>query len=103
MRYFSHHFETAVLRVYIDILMCSDAGSLLGLLGLSPAFDAVDHHFLIMNFYDSVCISDKALNWFRSCLTDRSFTVSFGDSASDPCPLSCGVPQGSFLEPLLFS
>ncbi|XP_061086404.1 uncharacterized protein LOC133121220 [Conger conger] len=44
-----------------------------------------------------------ALEWFRSYLLDRSFSVHVGDYSSDTAPLTCGVPQGSILGPILFS
>lgn len=85
--------------------MASDVGdcSVLVLLDLSSAFDAVDHHILIKRLRDWVSISGIALDWFASYLADRSFTVSIGDFVSDSSPLSCGVPQGSVEGPLLFS
>ncbi len=37
------------------------------------------------------------INWVKSYLTDRNFTVSTGDSVSDSAPLICGVWQGLVL------
>ena len=100
-----HSTETALLRVSSDILMSSDAGdtSVLVLLDLSSAFDTVDHRILIKRLRDYVGISGIALDWLSSYLTDRSFSISIGDFVSNSSPLSCGVPQGSVLGPLLFS
>ena len=43
------------------------------------------------------------LSWFSSYLSNRSQQVAFSDGLSDMFQLSCGVPQGSCLGPLLFT
>uniref|UniRef100_A0A803SXN9 Reverse transcriptase domain-containing protein n=1 Tax=Anolis carolinensis TaxID=28377 RepID=A0A803SXN9_ANOCA len=47
-------------------------------------------------------LGDTALQWLQSFLEDHTQKVLIGDSCSAPQPLSCGVPQGSVLSPLLF-
>ena len=41
------------------------------------------------------------LEWFRSYLTDRKQYVYYNSESSNLKPISCGVPQGSVLGPLL--
>uniref|UniRef100_A0A669DV26 Reverse transcriptase domain-containing protein n=1 Tax=Oreochromis niloticus TaxID=8128 RepID=A0A669DV26_ORENI len=100
-----HSTETALLRVFNDILLTADSGKsvLLVLLDLTAAFDTVDHNILIYRLEHHVGIRGTALEWFKSYLSDRSFSVSLGKFHSSSAPLPCGVPQGSILGPLLFS
>jgi hypothetical protein len=71
------------------------------LIDLQKAFDTIDHQILLekMKFMG---FSDSTIAWFDSYLTNRVFLVNIENSFSDPCALSCGVPQGSILGPLLF-
>ena len=48
-------------------------------------------------------MSGIALSWFRSYLSGRHQRVKIGDCFSSPLNISCGVPQGSVLGPLLFT
>jgi len=75
--------------------------SLLCMLDLSAAFDAVDHGILIDRLRQSFEVQGLALSWIESFLCDRSQVVSLADELSSRSLLSCGVLQGSVLGPLL--
>ena len=71
------------------------------LIDLQKAFDTIDHEILLKKMrYLGFSIS--TIGWFRSYLENIIFLVNVEESFSDPGDLSCGVPQGSILGPLLF-
>jgi hypothetical protein len=76
--------------------------AVLVLLDLSAAFDTVDHAILVRRLELSFGITGPALEWFRSYLTDRSQHVRRGTDKSPITSLTCGVPHGSVLGPVLF-
>ena len=73
--------------------------SCLCLLGLSAAFDTIDHSILITRLFSWFRIQGSVLNWFKSYLSSR---VKCDKHMSSPHTCSCGVPKGSVLGPLLF-
>ena len=71
------------------------------LLDLQKAFDTVDHPTLLMKLA-SIGVNAFSRQWFSSYLQGRQQLVDVGGTLSPPLPISCGVPQGSILGPLLF-
>uniref|UniRef100_A0A669DR24 Reverse transcriptase domain-containing protein n=1 Tax=Oreochromis niloticus TaxID=8128 RepID=A0A669DR24_ORENI len=100
-----HSTESALLKVFNDILLTCDSGNhvVLVLLDLTAAFDTVDHNILLSRLHHLAGIRGTALKWFRSYLCDRTFSVNFLGYESSSATFQSGVPQGSILGPLLFS
>ena len=71
------------------------------LIDLQKAFDTIDHDVLLQKLY-AICFSKHTVNWVRFYVSYRSFLVNVGNNFSQPASVSCGVPQGSILGPLLF-
>src|SRR5271156_2499648 len=99
-----HSTETALLRVQNDILTNMDNKKItvLVLLDLSSAFDTVDHTILL-NRLKNIGITGLVHDWFSSYLSDRTQAVFLDGVTSDSVNLTCGIPQGSVLGPILFN
>ena len=71
-------------------------------LDLSKVFDTVDHYILIWKLENFFGIRGPALNLMKSHLSNRYQYVKIDDCTSSLQKVTCGIPQGSSLDPLLF-
>ena len=70
-------------------------------LDLSKAFDTLNHTILLSNL-KHYGINDISYNLLSTYLANRKQYVKFESSCSEILDTQYGVPQGSFLGPLLF-
>ena len=68
---------------------------------LRKAFDTVNHSILLTKL-EHYGIRETAFQWFESYLSNRHQYVFINGESSQLKSVSCGVPQGSVLGPLLF-
>ena len=98
------HSAYMALIVLMDKIInaLNNGNTVIGLfLDFSKAFDTVNHDILLdkLSHYG---IRGVALKWFQSYLSNRKQFVTYNDVASNTKIVSCGVPKGSILGPLLF-
>ena len=68
---------------------------------LSRAFDIVDHRILLKKLIH-YGVNGNNIRWFESYLPIRKQFLSFNNKNTNFASITCGVPQGSILGPLLF-
>ena len=99
----SHSTDTCLSFLNDKILKGFDDGLVTSmiLIDLQKAFDTTNHDILLKKL-SVIGFSDHTVKWFQSYLSNRKFTVNLDNSFSEVSNISCGVPQGSILGPLLF-
>ena len=102
---FRHGFSTDTCLIHLTdyIRFQMDKGHFVGmvLLDLQKAFDTVNHSILLMKLR-ALGLTESSIRWFSSYLSDRRQLVEISCTLSSSANITCGVPQGSILGPLLF-
>ena len=98
-----HSTVTALLEATNDWAFNIDKGSVNAVvfLDLEKAFDTVDHTILLSKLFE-YGIRGNACEWFGSYLDNRNQQCFVNGSLSNSQILTCGIPQGTILGPLLF-
>ena len=65
------------------------------------AFDTLDHKILISKL-KNYGVRGNDLKWFKSYLNNRKQFIAYNNKYTSFETITCGVPQGSILGPLLF-
>ena len=85
-----HSTETALVKVNnVSVDIDNNKTAILSLLDPSAAFDIVDHEILLNRLVTGFGLSDVALSWFRSHLSNRSQFVDVRGAQSVAHPLWC--------------
>ena len=68
---------------------------------LSEAFDTVDHKILISKL-KNIGVRGNNLKWLESYLNNRKQFIAYNNKYTSFETITCSVPQGSIIGPLLF-
>ena len=105
-----HSTDTALLKVKTNVIRALENQEVacLILLDLSAAFNTIDYNTLLRRLEMRFAVTDTALNWLRSYLTNRTQAVTVGNPLLEGSRLAfvllkSGIPQGSILGPILFT
>ena len=98
-----HSCQSSLHRLHEQLYKELYQGKIVGLvaLDLRKAFDTVNHKIMLnkMKYYG---VQNTEQLWFKSYLEDRFQICTIFNNISEPQRITCGVPQGSILGPLMF-
>jgi len=98
-----HSTLTALIQMCDEWLANMDNGKLNGVifLDIKKAFDSINRSILLSKMKMRFSISSIELKWFESYLSNREQQCRVNEQISSKKTITCGVPQGSILGPLL--
>ena len=70
-------------------------------IGLSKAFDTVNHEILITKL-ENYGVRGSNIKWYSNYLEGKKQFICFDEKNTELENITCGVPQSSILGPLLF-
>ena len=99
----NHSTETALIQLTDNLLFNMDNEKVTGMISIDfkKAFDLVNHEILLQKL-QMYGLSDSAVKWFHSYLSDRQQCVKVNECTSSLLPINQGIPQGTIVGPMLF-
>ena len=95
-------FQTGHSTEHAIVQLVDEMVTLGVFIDLSKAIDTVDHSVLLkkLELYD---VTDRSHSWFKNCLSNKKQLIQINNEENTELEtITCGVPQGSVLGPLLF-
>lgn len=68
----------------------------------TEAFNTVYHDILLTHLRSITGLSESVLGWFQSYLSGKMEYISLEDAKSCVLLVTCGVPEGSVVSPILY-
>lgn len=103
-------FQSGFRKKVVNDIRTNNKLTVLVLHDLSASFDTLDHQILLNRVGEWFGPSAVVLKWFHSYLCGRELFfvfvfcfISTDNSTSKHDEITCGVPQGFILGPLLFN